>query len=164
MPNRRRTNVSAFILIALVAAMTGCGGSSGPATSGRPESSAVAQPQRSAFTSGAQAICSRRHHDLAGLRRAKLSRLPALAAKRSAVEQRVIGEMEALDAPSELASTWRQIIVYTKTLAGDTAKLGEDARSRDLKGLRIVAAASEGTLRQLAGVAGGAGLKECAQT
>jgi hypothetical protein len=71
--------------------------------------------------------------------------------------------MEALDAPSELASTWRQIIVYTKTLAGDTAKLGEDARSRDLKGLRIVAAASEGTLRQLAGVAGGAGLKECAQ-
>lgn len=159
-------------MVVLIISLAGCGGSSRTPT--RPLQSA--QPTRASegpgaehsealaeFISKAQAICLRRHRRLTGLTKASLSQVPALAAKRGDVERHVIGEMQALRPPAQLDQGWRQIIAYTRTLAGDTQNIGEDARVKNVSDLAIVAQASEAVLRKMSRLADGIGLHACSR-
>jgi len=163
--------------LASVAAATtvvaGCGGSSGTSGTSRAAIEAARSVQvgtaagrsqdRAAFLAAAQAICTRRHRKLGGLKKTTLAQLPTLTVKRSGVERRTIDEMQALRPPPQLVHDWSQIIGYSSTLAGATQRIGEDARAKNIRDLEATAATSEGTLRQLSGLATGVGLSACAR-
>ncbi|HEY3960294.1 MAG TPA: hypothetical protein VGL68_07280 [Solirubrobacteraceae bacterium] len=155
--------VAATIVALLIA---GCGGSSSTASNGNPTASASA---KSPMVARADAICkqlnARRKQANAQVgavtSSSALPKVARVAPGLAAYERKAIAKLHALSAPASLSVTWRKILAGTQLLAGDTAKLGVDAKAGDLKAVETLIHTDQQKERELITIATTAGFKHC---
>ena len=114
---------------------------------------------------GADAICGRLNAKFAAGKATSLRvrEIARLAPSRAALERTTATELSKLTPPASIASDWRQIIAYRKTLAEELVKLGQDAKLNDAAGIRALAASKKRVHGQLLSTATRDGFKDCSR-
>lgn len=144
------TRLAAVALAATTIAVAGCGSSPKPLT-------------RAELTAKANAICKTVSTKLSSKTIKTQQDIARVAAELASFEQQALGELSKLVPPAELASDWQQFVAGAETLAENTAKLGEYARSNNLKAGRSLIASSQKVQQQMTATAKRDGLTACEQ-
>jgi hypothetical protein len=146
------------LMLALLASIaTGCGGS-------HASSSATSR-----MIAGADTICKgvNARRTAANKRvgavtsQAALPKVAAVAAGLAAYERDAVGELRKLTAPASLAQDWRKILTGAEQLAENTAKLGEEAKAKNLKRVESLIHEDQKSEKELISIATTAGFKHC---
>jgi hypothetical protein len=90
-----------------------------------------------------------------------LSKVAAIGQGIVAAERSAIAQLRGLTPPSDLASAWRKILAGAELLAGNTAKLGEAAKAKDLKRAEVLIHEDQQSEKALIPVAAKAGFRHC---
>jgi hypothetical protein len=148
------TRIMALAFTAAALTASGCGGSSSKALT------------RAELTQKADAICKRVNVKLGATSgqvktQADLARL---APQLVSFEQGALAELSKLVPPSNLASDWKEILTDAQTLADDTAKLGEYAKTKQTVATRELVATSAKVQQKLVATAKRNGLTDCENT
>jgi hypothetical protein len=146
-----------LILAVLASIFAGCGGSGASSNA------------TSRMISSADAICkgvnARRTaantHVGAVASQAALPKVAAVAAGLAAYERNAVVELRKLTAPASLAQDWRKILAGAEKLAGNTTKLGEEAKAKNLKGVEGLIHEDQQSEKELIAIATTAGFKHC---
>jgi hypothetical protein len=144
------TRLTALALAATALAISGCGSSSKPLT-------------RAELTVKADAICKTVTAKLATKTVKTQQDIARIAPELAGFEQSALAELSKLMPPAELADDWKKFVAGAQMLAENTAKLGEYAKSNNLKGARVLIVSSEATQRQMVATAKRDGLTACEQ-
>jgi hypothetical protein len=157
---RRLLPVVAFVAVLF----SGCGGSGA--------SSASSASAHARLVAKADPICEatnkRRSEEEKRLSAATTSttRLNALASSApglAAFQSQAVAQLRQLSPPAALAREWQSMLAALQELATDTARLGADAKKKDIKGLEEIIKSGRGTRTQLASIATRDGLAPCAR-
>jgi outer membrane murein-binding lipoprotein Lpp len=145
------TRLVAGAAVATALAVSGCGGSSSkPLT-------------RAELTVKANAICRTVTTKL----RSKTARtnqdIARIAPELAGFEQTALSELSKLVPPASMANDWQRFVAGAQTLAENTARLGEYAKTNNLKAARPLITSSEAVQRQMQTTARRQGLKDCEQ-
>jgi hypothetical protein len=89
--------------------------------------------------------------------------LARVAGELASFEQTALGELGKLVPPRELTNDWKEFVAGAQTLADNTAKLGEYAKSNKLKAAKALIIASETVQQQMVAIAKRDGLTDCQQ-
>lgn len=145
--------IAALALTVGALAISGCGGSSKPLT-------------RAELTEKANAICRRVNLKLGATSSQVKTQndLARLAPQLSSFEQGALSELSKLNPPSDLAGDWKKILADAQTLADNTAKIGEYAKTNQTAALRNLDTASEKVQQDLVATAKRDGLTDCENT
>lgn len=140
----------ALIAIAL---MAGCGKSSKPLT-------------RAELIAKADTICRRVNAHLASSNNTIKTQqdVARLAPRLAAFEQTALVELSRLVPPASLADDWKTIVAGAQTLADNTAKLGEYAKSNQLKAAKSLIVSSQKIQSQMLAIAKRDGFRDCSHT
>jgi hypothetical protein len=172
-----------FVLMAAVLAVGACGGGSGDPKSrqtlslghaglagalhfGASGASGAAGLPQSPFIARADAICRGLDSRLAAVKPASL-RVPEIARfapPRAALEKTAVTELSRLTPPRSIARDWRLMITYRRTLAEELAKLGQNAKVGDARGIQALAVSKKRVHQKLFTVATREGFKYCLRT
>jgi hypothetical protein len=163
------TRLVALALTATVFATFGCGGgTNGGSGAGRVSgagggSQVSKRLTRAELIVRADAICRRvntlRHSTTIGSQ-ADLARvLPPFAA----YEQSALVNLAKLTPPASMVSDWRKIVSNFRTLAGDTEKVAQDAKSNTLSRARNLSVRLNRAGQRVSAVAARDGFKDCSQ-
>lgn len=145
------TRLSAVALVAAALLVAGCGGSSPkPLT-------------RAELTVKANTICRTMTSKLASKSATTQQQLARVAGELASFEQTALGELGKLVPPRELTNDWKEFVAGAQTLADNTAKLGEYAKSNKLKAAKALIIASETVQQQMVAIAKRDGLTDCQQ-
>ncbi|HEX3850551.1 MAG TPA: hypothetical protein VHW01_06265 [Polyangiaceae bacterium] len=90
--------------------------------------------------------------------------LARLAPQLVSFEQGALAELSKLSPPSELADDWKEILADAQTLADNTAKLGEYAKSKQTNATRELIQTSEQVQLKMIATAKRDGLTDCEKT
>jgi hypothetical protein len=145
--------MAAVVLTAMALTVCGgCGASSKPLT-------------RAELTAKADAICKRVSAKLATVNKQASNQqgIAQVAPRLASFEQTELAELSKLTPPSELANDWKTIVAGAQMLAENTAKLGEYAQAKDVKGAQGLIGSSERTQRQMLATVRRDGLTACEQ-
>ncbi|HEY5261468.1 MAG TPA: hypothetical protein VIJ33_05105 [Solirubrobacteraceae bacterium] len=138
-------------LVAAALALTGCGESSPkPLT-------------RAELTAKANAICKAVTAKLPKKAAGSMQEIARLAGKLASSEQGALTELSKLVPPADLESDWKTFIADAEKLAENTAKLGEDAKSNNLKVAGPLISSSENLEQRMLAIAKRDGIKNCEQ-
>jgi hypothetical protein len=145
--------IAALALTVSALAASGCGGSTKPLT-------------RAELVEKANAICRRVNVKLASSTSQVKTQadLARIAPQLASFEQGALSELSKLSPPSELASDWKAILTDAQTLADNTAKIGEYAKTNQKKALQELSLASEKVEKNLVTTTKRNGMKDCEQT
>jgi hypothetical protein len=143
--------LAATMLAAIIVTFTGCGGSAKPLT-------------HAELVSKADAICKTVTIRLAKNDIKDEQDIARVAPGLASFEQKALSELSKLVPPAYLESDWKQFIAGAETLAENTSKIGEYAKTNNLKAARALITSSETTQRQMQALAKRDGLSECEQT
>lgn len=147
----RGRGVAATMLAATVLAVCGCGSSSSkPLT-------------RAELTAKADAICKSVGAKLANKSVNSIQGIAQTAPELASTEQGALSELSKLVPPATMEADWKTFITGAQTLAENTAKLGEYAKSNNLKSARTLIVSSEATVKQMTAIAQKYGIKNCEQ-
>lgn len=144
--------LAALALTATALLLAGCGGSSKPLT-------------RAELTTQADAICKRVSAKLASANKQASTEqdIARIAPQLASYEQGALTELSKLTPPAELENDWKIIITGAQTLEENTAKLGEYAKAKNIKGAQSLIGSSEQTQQRMIATAKRDGLTECEQ-
>lgn len=147
-----RTQLATLALTAVALTACGCGGSSKPLT-------------RAELMVKANAICKRVNVQVstANKKASTEQDIARIAPRLAAFEQASLTELSKLVPPSDLANDWKTIIAGGQTLAENTAKLGEYAKAKNIKGAQTLVISSEKVQQQIVSIAKRDGFVECEQ-
>lgn len=147
----RHRGLAATVLTTTVLAVCGCGSSSKPLT-------------RAELTAKADAICKSVSAKLATNKKvSSIQDIARTAPELASTEQSALNELSKLVPPTTMEADWKSFITGAQTLAENTAKLGEYAKSNDLKSARTLIVSSEATVKQMTAIAQKYGIKNCEQ-
>jgi hypothetical protein len=144
------TRVAAIALTATMLAASGCGSSSKPLT-------------RAELTAKANAICKTVTAKISSRSVKTQQDIARVAGELASFEQTALTNLSKLVPPAELEDDWKQFVAGAQTLAENTAKLGEYAKTNNLKGAKGLITSSEATQRQMVAIAKRDGLTACEQ-
>lgn len=147
---RGRRGLTTLALTATMLMATGCGSSSKPLT-------------RAELTTKANAICKTVTAKLASKTIKSQKDIARVAGELASFEQSALTDLSKLVPPAELENDWKQFVAGAQTLAENTAKLGEYAKSNNLKAAHGLIASSTAVQHQMQVTAKRDGLKECEQ-
>jgi hypothetical protein len=147
----RRRGLATAALAATALAICGCGSSSSkPLT-------------RAELTAKADTICKSVSAKVAGKSANTIQEVARTATELSSSEQSALNELSKLVPPAAMEADWKTFIAGAQTLAENTAKLGEYAKSNDLKNARTLILSSEATVKQMTAIAQKYNIKGCEQ-
>jgi hypothetical protein len=147
----RRRGLAAAVLAATALAVCGCGSSSKPLT-------------RAELTAKADTICKSVSAKLATNKKiSSIQDIARTAPKLASSEQSALNELSKLVPPAAMEADWKTFITGAQSLAENTAKLGEYAKSNNLKSARTLIVSSETTVKQMTAIAQKYGIKNCEQ-
>jgi hypothetical protein len=139
----------AAVLAVAALALGGCGGSSPkPLT-------------RAELTAKADAICKIVSAKLATKTVNSVQGIARTAPELASFEQLALNELSKLVPPATLESDWKMFIAGAQTLAENTAKLGEYAKSNNLKGAGPLITSSEATQHRMLLIVKRDGITSC---
>jgi hypothetical protein len=144
------TSKTGIVLTAVVLAASGCGSSSKPLT-------------RAELTAKANAICKTVAAKVSSKSANNEQQIARVASELASFEQTALVNLSKLVPPAELETDWKQFVSGAQTLAENTAKLGEYARSKNLKAGKALILSSENTQKQMVAIAKRDGLTACEQ-
>jgi len=174
---------SALVAIALAAA--GCGGSgstaasqtaasaattsSQPVSSGKEKakaSSPIKPTSRPPMVIKAEAICAQLSIQLtlAHANSSSAQEIVRHVPQRAAAEQSAVAELAKLKPPASLATAWREILAYRRTLADELIQLVQAAKRNDSAAIRALGASKARVHAQLLVAAQRAKIPYCGQT
>jgi hypothetical protein len=143
----REATVFSLVLIAVAPVIAGCGGGSGSAAQNSAATTATtARPQsRSPFIVRADAICGRVNAEIVSVKASSQSarEITRVASRHLSLERQGLGELEKLAPPSALASGWRRILSYRRTLADELTKFVNDTRRNDQSAVKTLIASKK---------------------
>lgn len=142
--------VLAIALTAAMLATSGCGSSSKPLT-------------RAELTAKADAICKTVAAKLSSKSANTRQEIARVAGELASFEQTALTNLSKLVPPAELESDWKRFITEAQTLAENTAKLGEYAKTNNLKAAKSLITSSEATQKRMVAIAKRDGLTACEQ-
>ncbi len=146
----RPSRLGAIAIAATTVAIAGCGGSEKPLT-------------HAELVSKANAICKTVTAKLATKRANSVQDIARVAQELASFEQQALSELSKLVPPANLESDWKHFIADAELLAENTSKLGEYAKTNDLKAARGLITSSDTTQHQMQAIAKRNGLTECEQ-
>jgi hypothetical protein len=173
---RLRRSASSLLALLALTASAGCGGSNDATHAGGRAASTAAvhtssarESPRSAsggdarFVARAEGICSDvltqlKHSKLAQPTIAELARVTPTHV---AIEQRGIRALSKLEPPPALASRWRQMLGYMRTLTSELGALGKAAKAHDEHAITALAASKKRGHSQLRSAAKAGGFHSC---
>jgi hypothetical protein len=163
-----RTRLAALALAATTLAASGCGGTTKSSSQAAPPAQAESHTQtgpltRTELIAKADAICSRVNAQLASTAIRSTHDYARLLPQVAAYEQTELAELGKLTPPASMASDWQQILASTRTLAGDTAKIAEYAKSNNLKAARALLTTATTAQQQMLATAKRNGFKDCSR-
>lgn len=129
---------------------SGCGSSSKPLT-------------RAELTAKANAICKTVTAKIASKPVKTEQQISRVAAELASFEQAALANLSKLVPPAELETDWKVFVSGAQTLAENTAKLGEYAKTKNLKSAKTLILTSENTQKQMVVIAKRDGLTACEQ-
>jgi hypothetical protein len=138
------------MLAAATVAIAGCGGSAKPLT-------------HAELVSKANAICKTVTAKFATKSANSVQDIARIAPELAAFEQKALSELSKLVPPVDLESDWKHFIAGAEMLAENTSKLGEYAKTNNLKAAHGVITSSETTQHQMQAIAKRNGLTGCEQ-
>jgi len=141
---------AAIALTVTALAASGCGSSSKPLT-------------RAELTAKADAICKTVTAKMASKSASTEQQIARVASELSSFEQTALADLSKLVPPAELEVDWKRFVSGAQTLAENTAKLGEYAKSKNLKAAKTLIVSSENTQKQMVAIAKRDGLTACEQ-
>lgn len=144
------TRIAAVALAAATLAASGCGSSSKPLT-------------RAELTAKADTICKTVTAKLASKTIKSQQDIARIAPELAGFEQAALADLGKLVPPAELEGDWKRFVAGAQTLAENTAKLGEYARSNNLKAAKGLILSSVAVQKQMVATAKRDGLKDCEQ-
>jgi hypothetical protein len=142
--------LAAIALAATTMAIAGCGGSEKPLT-------------HAELVRKANAICKTVTAKFATKSANSVQDIARIAPELASFEQQALSELSKLVPPANLESDWKQFIAGAELLAENTSKLGEYAKTNDLKAAHGVIISSETTQHQMQAIAKRNGLNGCEQ-
>ncbi|HEX4114307.1 MAG TPA: hypothetical protein VHY18_00345 [Solirubrobacteraceae bacterium] len=142
--------LAAATLAAITMAITGCGGSTKPLT-------------HAELVSKANAICKSVTAKFASKSVGSLQSVARIAPELASYEQTTLSELSKVVPPVDLENDWKQFVAGAETLAENLSKLGEYAKTNNLKAAAGVFTSSEKTQREMRAIAKRTGLTECEQ-
>jgi hypothetical protein len=144
------TRLAAAALVAATVAASGCGSSSKPLT-------------RAELTAKADTICKSVTAKLASKTVKTQQDIARVATELAGFEQSALAELSKLVPPAELESDWKQFVAGAQTLAENTAKLGEYAKSKNLKAARGLITSTQAVQQHMVATAKRDGIVACEQ-
>lgn len=138
-------------LVAATLAVSGCGGSS-------PKPLTHAE-----LIAKANAICKTVSAKLATKTVKSVQDLVRIAPELASFEQTALTELSKLVPPADLESDWKTFVAGAEKLAENTAKLGEDVKSKNIKAAHALVLTTEKTTQQMLAIAKRDGFKHCEQ-
>lgn len=147
----RRRGLATTVLAATVLAVCGCGSSS---------SKPLTQAE---LTAKADTICKSVGAKLANKSVNSIQGIAQTAPQLASTEQGALSELSKLVPPATMEADWKTFITGAQTLAENTAKLGEYAKSNNLKSARTLIVSSEATVKQMTAIAQKYSIKNCEQ-
>lgn len=141
---------AAIALTVTALAASGCGSSSKPLT-------------RAQLTAQANAICKTVTAKIASKSVSTEQQISRVASELASFEQTALTNLSKLVPPAELEADWKRFVSGAQTLAENTAKLGEYAKSKNLKSAKALIVSSESTQKQMVVIAKRDGLTACEQ-
>jgi hypothetical protein len=170
-----KTKLPAAIVVLLVACLAGCGGGS-KATSVAGETGSSATSSDGSETSGgdtasargfiarADAICGETNAQLASTQtKASPQGVAARVVEHQAIERKANGRLAQLTPPAGIASTWRKLLGYRRSLANQLGLLAAAARRRAAASVKLLGASKKKLHGELRRVATNAGFTDCAR-
>jgi hypothetical protein len=143
-------NKAAIALTLTVFAASGCGSSPKPLT-------------RAELTAKANAICKTVTAKIASKSVSTEQQISRVAGELASFEQAALADLSKLVPPMELENDWKRFVSGAQTLAENTAKLGEYAKTKNLKAAKGLILSSEATQKQMVAIAKRDGLTACEQ-
>lgn len=140
----------AAALAASVLANAGCGESAKPLT-------------RAQLLHKADAICHKLNKRLSSSKIKTEKDLVQELPKLAGYEQEGLAELSKLIPPAKMAEDWKMIIAGAQTLADDIAKVGEDAKAKELKAARAIFAKASKVQQRTTAITKRDGFKDCSQ-
>jgi hypothetical protein len=140
----------AGVLAATTVAIAGCGSSEKPLT-------------HAELVSKADAICKTVTAKFATKSANSVQEIARIAPELAGFEQKALSELSKLVPPAALESDWKQFVAGAETLAENTSKIGEYAKTNNLKATGPLIVSSEKTQQQMRTIAKRNGLTECEQ-
>ena len=149
----------ALILSSITLALCGCGG--GTATTAvSMTTSGNANASRTSTIANANTICKRLHAQLRAFSAHKLS-VEQSFGRAATYEQATLAKLRQLSVPPALNADWNQVLNALSTVAADSAKYAEDAKTKHLGAAASLAATYGPIKRPAVAVAMHDGLTEC---
>jgi hypothetical protein len=139
----------AAALAASVLTTVGCGESAKPLT-------------RAQLLHKADAICHKLNKKLSSTTVKTEKDLVRELPKLAGFEQEGLAELSKLIPPAKMAEDWKMIIAGAQALADDVAKLGEDAKAKNLKAAHAVVAEIGKVGQRTTAITKRDGFKDCA--
>jgi hypothetical protein len=118
---------------------------------------------RTELTAKADTICKSVSAKVAGKSANSVQGIARTATELSSSEQSALNELSKLIPPVAMEADWKTFIAGAQTLAENTAKLGEYAKSNNLKNARALILSSEATVKQMTAIAQKYDIKGCEQ-
>jgi hypothetical protein len=143
------TRLTAVALATAALAASGCG-SAKPLT-------------RAELAAKADAICKTVSAKLASKTIKTQQDIARVAPELASFEQSALSDLSKLVPPAELENDWKQFIAGAQTLAENTSKLGEYAKTNNLKQARDLITSSQAVQQRMTTIARRDGLKSCEQ-
>jgi hypothetical protein len=145
-----RRRLLAATLSASIVVANGCGGSPKPLT-------------RAQLLARADAVCRRVNKRLSSVTIKTQKDLVRVLPKVAGYEQQSLAELSKLIPPASLADDWKTIITGAQTIADNTAKLTEAARTKDLKTVHVLLSEVGKVQQHTTAIAKRDGFKDCSQ-
>lgn len=148
-----RVRIAALVLMVGTLAISGCGKSSKSLT-------------QAELVQKANSICKRVSTEIASVNAHPANNakdIARIASKLTAFEQSALVELGKLVPPDQLASDWKQFIAGAETLADNTAKLGEYAKTNKMQAAQGLIKSSTTVQERMKSIAGNDGFTECEQ-
>lgn len=146
-----RLRLAALALIAATLGAGGCGKSAKPLT-------------RAQLIAKADVVCRRINHKLSSVTIKSQQDIARVAPKLAAYEQEALSDLAKLVPPTALANDWKEIVAGAQTLADNVAKLGEYAKSNNIKAARPLIASSSKIQEHIQAIAKRDGFQDCSKT
>ncbi len=168
-----RIHATCLLGLALLAlSFAGCGSGSstaGPGSTASATSTAGAatggSDSRSRFVARADAACKRINAEILAIksRHTTAAEIKRVVPHTLSIERKALGELAALTPPASIASDWRRMLGYRRTLAGELAQLLALAKQNGGTSIEPLVVSKRRTHRALSKTATGAGFKDCSK-
>jgi ABC-type dipeptide/oligopeptide/nickel transport system ATPase component len=146
-----RTRLAALALTGAALGASGCGKSAKPLT-------------RAQLIAKADVVCRRINRKLSSITIKSQQDIARVAPKLAAYEQEALTDLTKLVPPMALANDWKEIVAGAQTLADNVAKLGEYAKSNNIKAARPLIASSSKIQQRIQAIAKRDGFQDCSKT